>query len=119
MRNAPSQPAGPPVRPPSPEYPFHLIVGDYFTKAGCNYLVLANRYSGWFSVYKAEQGDFDADALIRRLREYFVTFGVPQEYASDDGPQFKSGKLQKFFKTWGVHHRQSSAYFPTLMLVLR
>ena len=46
------------------------------------------------------------------LREYFVTFGIPQEYASDDGPQFKSGKLQKFFKTWGVHYRLSSTCFP-------
>ena len=26
--------------------------------------------------------------------------------------QFKSGKLEKFLKTWGVHHRKSSAHFP-------
>ena len=91
IRNAPSQPAGPPVRPPSPEYPFQLIVGDYFSKAGRNYLVLGDRYSGWVSIYPAGSGEFDADALIQRLRQYFVTFGVPTEYASDDGPQFKSG----------------------------
>ena len=112
MRNAPSQPAGPPVRPPSPEYPFQLIVGDYFTKAGHNYLILGDRYSGWVSLFPAGTGEFDAEALIKRLHVYFVTFGVPTEYASDDGPQFKSGKLQKFLKTWGVHHRKSSAYFP-------
>ena len=53
IRNAPSQPAGPLVRPPSPEYPFQLIVGDYFSKAGHNYLVLGDRYSGWESTYSA------------------------------------------------------------------
>ena len=56
MRNAPSQLAGPPVRPPSPEYPFQFIVGDYFSKAGCNYLVLGDRYSGWVSTYSAGSG---------------------------------------------------------------
>merc|ERR1711895_393042 len=39
-------------------------------------------------------------------------FAVPKKYTSDDGPQFKSGKLEKFLKPWGVHHRKSSAYFP-------
>ena len=81
MRNAPSQPAGPPVRPPSPEHPFQLIVGDYFHKTGRNYLVIADRYSGWVSMFPAGSGDFDADALIRHLRTYFITFGVPKEYS--------------------------------------
>ena len=87
-------------------------MGDYFSKAGRNYLVLGDRYSGWVSTYSAGSGELDAEAFIKRLFHYFVTFGMPTEYASDDGPQFRSGKLQKFLKTWGVHHRQSSAYFP-------
>ena len=99
MRNAPSQPAGPPVRPPSPEYPFQLQFGDYFSKAGRNYLVLGDRYSGWVSIYQTGTGEFDAETLTKRFRQHFVTFGVPTEYASDDGPQFRLGKLQKFLKT--------------------
>ena len=63
-------------------------------------------------MFPAGSGDFDANALIRHLRTYFITFGVPTEYCSDDGPQFQSGKLAKFFKTWGVYHRKSSAHFP-------
>ena len=46
-RIAPSQPAAPPVSPPSPEYPFQLQVYDYFSMHGRNYLALADRYSGW------------------------------------------------------------------------
>ena len=113
MRNAPSQLAGRPVWPPSPEYPFQLIVGDYFTKAGHNYLVLGDRYSGWVSLFPAGTGEFDAEALIKRLREYFVTFGVPTEYASDDGPQFKSGKLQKFLKNMGSPPQEKQCLLPT------
>ena len=46
-RNAPSQPALPPVRPPSPDYPFQLVSTDYFSYGGKNYLVVVDRYSGW------------------------------------------------------------------------
>ena len=56
VRNAPSQPAGKPVAPPSPDYPFQLIVGDYFHLEGYDYLVMADRYSGWISVYTMGKG---------------------------------------------------------------
>merc|ERR1719495_2074681 len=51
-RIAPSQPAAPPVSPPSPEYPFQLQVCDYFSLHGRNYLALADRYSGWLTAYR-------------------------------------------------------------------
>ena len=41
VRNSPSQPAGLPVRPPSPSYPFQLVVADYCHMNGVNYLVIA------------------------------------------------------------------------------
>ena len=54
-RIAPSQPAAPPVSPPSPEYPFQLQVCDYFSLHGRNYLALADRFSGWLTVYGTVQ----------------------------------------------------------------
>lgn len=111
-RIAPSNPAGVPVTPPSPSYPFQLIVGDYFSLHGHNYLVLADRFSGWFSIYKTGQGEFDGKALIKTLREHFITYGVSEEFSSDMGPQLKSSDVSKFLSVWGVYHRQSSAYFP-------
>ena len=110
-RNAPSQPAGIPVPPPSPNYPFELIAADYFHLDGWNYLVLGDRYSGWISIHKTGRGEYDTDRLIEALKEHFLCFGVAAELASDMGPQFKSSKLEKFLKQYGVHHRQSSAYF--------
>ena len=111
-RNAPSQPATPPVNPPSPGYPFQMIVVDYCSLQGHNYLVLADRYSGWLSIFKTGKGDFDGDAMVKFLREYFCTFGVAEEFSSDMGPQMMSDVVQKFLSQWGVHHRQSSAYNP-------
>ena len=44
VNDAPFQPAGSPVAPPIPSYP---VVGDYFSLAVVNYLVLGDRFSGW------------------------------------------------------------------------
>jgi hypothetical protein len=42
----PSQPTGFPVSPPSPDYPFLMIVADYFSLHGHNFLVIADRFTG-------------------------------------------------------------------------
>jgi hypothetical protein len=44
VRDTPSQPAGTPVAPPSPSFPFQFVVGDYFSLARVNYLVLGDRF---------------------------------------------------------------------------
>ena len=111
-RIAPSQPAAPPVSPPSPEYPFQLQVCDYFSLHGRNYLALADRYSGWLTVYRVGAGEYDAKALVKILRQHFVTFGVAVELASDGGPQMMASEVEKFLNKWGVRHRVSSSYFP-------
>ena len=39
VREAPSQPAGFPVSPPSPDYPFQMKVANYFSLHGHNFLL--------------------------------------------------------------------------------
>ena len=111
-RKAPSQPAGKPVPPPVAEYPFQLVVGDYFSIQGYNYLVLGDRFSGWISLYSTGKGEFDGKKLEEILRDYFTTFNIPEEFSSDGGPQMMSGVVQDCLRRWGVSHRLSSAYFP-------
>ena len=36
-----------------------------------------------------------------------MRFGVPDELASDDGPQFRAKEFEDFLRRWGVNHRQS------------
>ena len=53
-----------------------------------------------------------ANALVRLLRSYFATFGVPEEISSDGGPEFTAFVTQDFMRKWDIKHRVSSTYFP-------
>ena len=48
--HAPSQPSFPPQPLPQPDFPFQHIVSDYFQSGGYQYLVIADRFSGWPTV---------------------------------------------------------------------
>ena len=113
-RNAPSQAATPPIPSPPPSTPFEAVFADFFSQGGHHYLVVGDRLSGWVEVFSSIAGTTLAGAagLIRHLRSFFATFGVPEELASDGGPEFRAGNTEAFLKLWGVRHRVSSAYFP-------
>ena len=108
-RIAKSNPMQPPTDITPPEYPFQKVCSDYFSFNNHEYVVIVDRYSNWPMVFRSEGG---ADGLVKRLRESFVTFGVPEELTSDGGPQFTAGKTQQFLKSWGVTHRLSSVANP-------
>ena len=110
VRNAPTQPAMPPTEPRIPDYPFQLVAADYFAYAGHSYIVIVDRYSGWPCVSRC--CDESADELVRLLRTYFCSYGVPEEIASDGASVFMSATTKRFLGVWGVSQRISSAYFP-------
>jgi hypothetical protein len=71
------------MQPPSditpPDYPFQMSCSDYFHYSDKDYVVIVDRYSNWPMVFRSESG---ADGLVKRLRETFVTFGIPEEMTS-------------------------------------
>ena len=75
----------PPAPLSSPEYPFHMMVADYCDTKSKTWLVTADRFTGWISVFYF-QGAASSKELIKVLREMFTTFGVPQEITTDGGP---------------------------------
>jgi hypothetical protein len=108
-RMAPSQPSAPPYPPTPAIYPFQCICADFFHHKGMQYLVIVDRYSNWPIIERAQDG---AKGLINCLRRLFATFGIPDECATDGGPEFTAASTRQFFKDWGVNHRLSSVAFP-------
>ena len=108
--NAPTQSPTPPYPPPSPQYPFQYVSTDYFAISGHTYLVLVDWYSNWPVVKKCK--DESAAELITALREFFCSFGVPDEITSDGGPTYTAAATQQFLSNWKVKHRLTTAYNP-------
>lgn len=64
---------------------------------------------GWPMVYHQ---DGKSEVLITTLKNLFITFGIPEELASDGGPQFMAYDTHDFLLRYGVHHCHSSMGFP-------
>ena len=90
------------------------MFADFFEFNGHHYLLIGDRFSGWVEVFSASHGTHSAGSLGLQaaLRQFFATFGVPDELSSDGGPEFVAISTSDFLKKWGIHHRVSSAYFP-------
>ena len=111
-RNAPSQAQMPPLPLESPEFPFQMIAMDYFEVKGKSWLAIADRFSGWLSLFYFPR-EASSQELINTLKYYFCTHGIAEQVSSDDGPQFRSNQFKQFLTSWGVsQHRVSSSYPP-------
>ena len=108
--NAPSQAATPAMPVQVPSTRFECIAADNFESHGNQFLVVADRLSGWVEIFSSNKSN--ADDLVTHLRNWFRILGVPVEVLSARGPKFKASVTQAFLARWGVRHRMSSAYFP-------
>ena len=112
VREAPSQPAGFPVSPPSPDYPFQMLVADYFSLHCHNFLVITDRFTGWNAIVSTPPGKFNGQHLVTIMRDFCDTWNIPEHITTDGGPKMMSGFFQRWMKDWDIMHRPSSAYFP-------
>ncbi|XP_066932512.1 uncharacterized protein [Clytia hemisphaerica] len=86
-----------------------VIPPDFFHYMGKYYLVSVDRYSNWPIVDRAKD---ESAGFINCLRRSFVTYGIPEELASDGGPEFTSRSTESFLKSGGIRQRISSTAFP-------
>ena len=108
--NAPSQPSESLIYTPPPEVPFQQVVTDFCQMAGHDFLIYADRYSGWTEVAKMPSKVFRE--VRGSMMKWFSTFGVPEEISSDGGPPFNSAEYNSFLRRWDVRKRLSSAHYP-------
>ena len=107
--NAPSQPSEEMVLSPPPDYPFQQVVTDFAEIEGHDFLIYADRYSGWLEVAKLNSKAWKA--VHHALLAWFC-FGVPEEISADGGPPFNSMEYGSFLGRWEIKRRQSSAHYP-------
>ena len=50
--------------------------------------------------------------LMTIFRQYFMTYGTPEELVTDGGRQFISQEFREFLGRWGVSQHTTSAYTP-------
>ena len=96
-------PKEPLLSDPPPSRPFEDVSADLFTYAGKDYLIYADRLSGWPCI--AEYGrDATSRTTTRFLSRLFRDVGVPVRLRTDGGPQFSSSLFRQFVKRWGITH---------------
>ena len=108
--NAPSQPAESMILSDPPEYPFQQVVTDFADMEGHDFIIYADRFSGWLEVAKLSNKTWRSVRQV--FLQWFSSFGVPEEISSDGGPPFNSSSYDDFLQRWGVWKRQSSAHYP-------
>ena len=109
-RYAPSNPAMPPTEPEQPTYPFQSICADFFHVSPNNYLDVVDRYSQWLSIFQLPKDD--SEEIVKVLRNYIATFGIPCTLTSDGASVFTSKSMESFCDRWGIIHRVATAYNP-------
>ena len=109
-RYAPSNPAMPPTEPEQPTYPFQSICADFFHVSPNNYLAVVDRYSQWLSIFQLPKDD--SEQVVKVLRDYIATFGIPCTLTSDGASVFTSKFMEDFCDRWGIVHRVATSYNP-------
>ena len=94
-----------------PTRPFEMASADFFTYNSQDFLVYADRYSGWSIVVQFRTSPTSA-SLIKEMVKIFRDTGVPVELASDGGLQFTSAEFRQFCDEWGIEQRISSPHYP-------
>ena len=77
---------------------------------GHMYLVVIDAHSKWMEVHIMRSTT--SAATIVKLKEIFVTHGLPETIVSDNGPNFTSAEFENFLSKNSVKHTKVSPYHP-------
>ena len=80
-----------------------MIVADYCTFKAKTWLVLADRFNRWVSVFYFPR-EATAKQLITILREMFSTFDVAESIATDDGSRFRANEMENRISSYYNTH---------------
>ena len=106
------QPSEPLMPSQTPELPFSEVGTDLFEFECKTYLLTVDYYSKFIEV--DHLSDQRSKTTIEALKAQFARHGIPKVIRSDSGPQYTSEEFARFCKEYGITHRTSSPYCPSM-----
>ena len=83
----------------------------YFAEKDCNkFLVVIDSHSRWLGV--KHMTSTTSQRIIAVLRDLSISYGLPEEVVSDNGPPFVSHDFSNFMKMNGIKHSLTPPYHP-------
>ena len=96
------------LRPQYATYPMEMNTADLAEHGGKNYLIHADRFSGYVWIYQL--GKTTSQDVIKAMWDTFYKFGFPKVLSTDNGSQFISDAFVSMCKKDGIEQRFSSPY---------
>ena len=93
-----------------PQYPFQVVSSDIFHHSGCNYLVIVDHFTKWYTVEKLSY--MHSKEVLTCFDEIFTSFGFPEVIKSDNGSQYTSGEFKDYCAKNNITHQTSSPGYP-------
>ena len=89
------------------QYPWQKLGSDLFQYNRHVYLLVVDYYSK-FPVVRRLGTTPDSNTIIVHLKSIFCEYGIPEEFISDNGPQYDCRKFKDFCTFYNIHHTTSS-----------
>ena len=103
-------PAEPAIPSKLPDRPWEKVAADLFERKGDKFLLVIDYFSRYVELANLLQTT--SPDVITHLKSMFARHGIPENFLSDNGPQFSSTKFGKFAEDYGFAHITTSPRYP-------
>lgn len=93
-----------------PGYPLQKVAADIMFFGNERYLITVDYFSKFIEVNRLPDGK--AATIINILKQHFARQGIPEEFISDNGPEFTNHEFRQFAKEYDFQHTTSSPRYP-------
>jgi transposase InsO family protein len=86
------------------------VAADIMFFRNSRYLITVDYFSKFIEVNHLSDGK--ATTVINILKQHFARLGIPEEFMSDNGPEFANHEFRNFAKEYNFRHVTSSPRYP-------